>query len=389
MSYESDLELVGKFLEGYTFEYLINEALKMIPDELDKREGSIIYDALAPACYELSRYYIQLRYAMYDIFPQTAADEYLDLRVEEFGLKRMDSTKSIRKGYFKTPNGEPTNVPIGTRFSTVEEIESLTYKVIKDSGITGEMLLECEDYGTKGNRYNGVIIPLDNIKDLGSATLGNATQPARDTETDAELRERLFTFVNEKPFGGNFIEYVNEASSFKGVGACQVYPVWNGGGTVKVVIIDSDLKSPTSTLIKELETYFDPKPHNGSGNGIAPIGHKVTVEAPKEVPIKVVLDIELTDTTLTQVREPIEEQIALYFKELRKKWGKPAANHQYYLYVYRAQIISRIIENVTGVANIKGVTLNGEDDDIQMELLPKYSQIPTLNGVTLNEVYSK
>lgn len=389
MSYETDLEKVGKFLEKYSFEYLINEALKKIPDDMDKREGSIIYDALAPACYELANYYIQLRYAMYDIFPQTAAGEYLDLRVEEFGISRLQATKSIRKGYFKTPEGTPMDVPIGTRFSTVEEIESLSYVVIENTNIAGEMLLECEEFGTKGNRYNGVIIPLSNINGLGSATLGNATQPARDTETDDELRDRFFVFVNEKPFGGNFIEYVNEATEFKGVGAAQVYPVWNGGGTVKVVVINSDLEQPSEELLTSLKNHFDPTPHEGKGNGISPIGHEVTVVAPTEVGIEVKLDIELTDTDLTQIREPIEEQLNNYFKELRKKWGKAAPNHQYYLYVYRAQIISRIIENVVGVANIKSVKLNDLDDDIQMRLNSSTSQIPKLKGVRLNEVYAE
>ena len=53
--------MIGDYLEKYTFEYLIDSALSRVSDSIDKREGSIIYDALAPACYELAEVYMQLR----------------------------------------------------------------------------------------------------------------------------------------------------------------------------------------------------------------------------------------------------------------------------------------------------------------------------------------
>ena len=44
--------MIGDFLEKYTFDYLMNDALSRVNENIDTREGSIIYDALAPACYE-------------------------------------------------------------------------------------------------------------------------------------------------------------------------------------------------------------------------------------------------------------------------------------------------------------------------------------------------
>ena len=46
--------MIGDFLEKYTFDYLMNDALSRVNENIDTREGSIIYDALAPACYELA-----------------------------------------------------------------------------------------------------------------------------------------------------------------------------------------------------------------------------------------------------------------------------------------------------------------------------------------------
>ena len=46
--------------EDYTFENLIKRMLARAPKEIDKREGSVIYDALAPAAAELAQMYIDL-----------------------------------------------------------------------------------------------------------------------------------------------------------------------------------------------------------------------------------------------------------------------------------------------------------------------------------------
>lgn len=40
--------------ESMTFDYIMEEMLAEVSSEFDKREGSIIYDALAPAAVELA-----------------------------------------------------------------------------------------------------------------------------------------------------------------------------------------------------------------------------------------------------------------------------------------------------------------------------------------------
>ena len=45
--------------DNFTFENLMERMLERIDDKLDKREGSIIWDALAPAALELEALYIE------------------------------------------------------------------------------------------------------------------------------------------------------------------------------------------------------------------------------------------------------------------------------------------------------------------------------------------
>lgn len=46
--------------EEVTYEEILERMLERVPDDMDKREGSLIYDALAPAAIELQIMYIEL-----------------------------------------------------------------------------------------------------------------------------------------------------------------------------------------------------------------------------------------------------------------------------------------------------------------------------------------
>ena len=46
--------------EDMTYENILQGMLNRVPEDIDKREGSVIYDALAPAAYFLADQYFQL-----------------------------------------------------------------------------------------------------------------------------------------------------------------------------------------------------------------------------------------------------------------------------------------------------------------------------------------
>ena len=95
-------------------------------------------------------------------------------------------------------------------------------------------------------------------------------------------------------------------------------PTWDGGGTVKLTIIDSDYNKPSPTLIDEVQTAVDPEQNQGEGYGIAPIGHVVTVVGVDEVEIDVESEITLqTGYTWEGVKPAVEAAINDYFTELR------------------------------------------------------------------------
>ena len=105
-----------------TYEELLQRCLDRVPNTLDKRQGSIIYDALAPCCVELAQIYIELSGIYEQVFIDTAVGEALDRLVNQNGLTRKEATNAIRKGEFNMV------VPIGSRFSD----GTYVYRVIEN-----------------------------------------------------------------------------------------------------------------------------------------------------------------------------------------------------------------------------------------------------------------
>ena len=382
--------MIGDYLDKYTFKYLMESALDNVPDNLDKREGSIIYDALAPACYKLAEYYMELKKILENTFVSTASNEHLDLRVAEQGLKRYAASYAVKRGDFLTSSGNPAVIPIGSRFSVISDTLNLNYEAteayLDEFGevVPGAYRMTCEEAGTQGNSYIGPLIPITFIPNLKTATLSDLLVPARDEETDDELRARYFLMVNDKPFGGNIAQYDEVLKSIDGVGEVQIYPVWNGGGSVKLSVIDAEYNVITNDFITVLQNMIDPTPQ-GTGLGLAPIGHTVTVTTPTEKIIDITATVVLeSGYTLGQVTPLIEEAIESYLLGLREIWGISDDLNNYSLAIYIARINAAIL-GVAGIANVTGTTINGLASDLILTQDATTQELPVLGTVIVSE----
>lgn len=384
--------MIGDNLEQYTYKYLMSQALSFVDDSLDKREGSIIYDALAPACYVLADYYMQLYQVVKNSFAVTATGEWLDQRVKESGITRREATAAVKRADFTDDAGQAAVVGIGTRWSTVSSTNPITYRVTaqyeqNDAPVAGAYELTCETLGTIGQEYTGPIIPVDFVRGVAAATMSTTLIPGRDTETDDELRERYFDEMSAKAFGGNISDYRNKTREIIGVGDLQIYPVWNGGGTVKLSIVDTAFRAASDEFVQEVQNLIDPVNASGvqgDGLGIAPIDHKVTVVAPEEVTVNITASIVLqVPYEVGQVQPAVEQAIEAYMVELRHDWAAPNEFNEYALSVYTSRITAAIV-GVPGISNVTNVQLNGAAADITLQQTGQKQQIPVKGTVTLN-----
>lgn len=356
--------------EGLTFDTILARLLNRVSNDIDKREGSIIYDALAPAAAELAQMYAELDINYNLSFADTATGEYLSRITAQFGVNRQPATKARRRGDFYGAANAPVTIPLGTRFA----IDDLSYVAVQELE-PGVYALECESVGAIGNQKYGTLLPIAYVSGLERADLSGVLVPGEDEEADDILRARYYGVINEPAFGGNEADYKQTISAINGVGAVKVTPTWDGGGTVKGTIIGADWNVPSEQLVEDVQTYIDPVVNSGAGSGMAPIGHKVTITGVNSVTINVEVDVILNGITLGQVQADIEAAITAYLLELRKEWA-----NQSQLIVRVAQIGARLL-TVHGVEDVTGTMINGSADNVTLTL----DQIPEMGTVTINE----
>ena len=351
--------------EHVTYESILQRMLDRVPNNVDKREGSIIYDALAPAAIELQLMYIALDVIMTESFADTASRDYLIKRASERGITPTPATSAILKGVF-TP---ATIDVLGKRFSC-GELNYVAIEKITD----GEYQMQCETTGLDGNASFGHIIPIDYIDGLETAELTEILILGEDEEDTEVFRKRYFESLELQPFCGNIADYKRITTSIEGVGGVKVVPVWNGGGTVKLTVIDSTFGVPTNELIELVQNNIDPVGHSGEGVGLAPIGHVVTVFGVQGRTIDIVTNITYqTGWNWDSAKSYILNAINQYFNDLAETWDE---NEN--LIIRISQLEARILA-CEGVLDVSGTTLNGSTSNMSLDA----NEIPirgTVNG---------
>ena len=355
--------------ENMSFEGILERMLDRVPNNMDKREGSIIYDALATAAMEMMSMYLDMENIIKETFASTASREYLIKRAAERGIIPYSASFAQLKAESKPATLE---IPIGSRFS----FNDLNYTVASKIS-DGAYQIQCETAGTIGNKYFGNLVPIDYIQGLESIEITELLIPGEDDEDTESIRTRYFETFDTKAYGGNVKDYIEKTNSIAGVGATKVTPVWNGGGTVLLTILNSEFKKASDTLVQTVQNIIDPT-MQADGMGVAPIGHIVTVRTVDELTIDISLKILFHEGyNFNSTKSAIERAIMNYFDEIDRQW---AGDNEKVVRI--SQIETRVLQ-IDGVLDVSNTTLNGAADN----LIPGEYEIPVLGAVT-NETTS-
>lgn len=378
-------ELITEF-QNKDYDYFLRKMLDAVPDNIDKREGSIIYDALAPAALVMGQQSLDMANVIKETYIKTASGEFLDYRAIEHGTSRYPATQTEAKAKVLNDKKEPLdNVQVGDKFASIGD-SPIFYAVTKvNDDLTVELTAEVK--GSSANSYIGQILPVTPNDLLSWAEITEITAPARDVESDDHLRARLLSSQSWIAYGGNVADYLDMTSKIDEVGAAQIYPTWNGGGTVKVVILNNNLMPASASLVQKIKNTLDPEDKQAEGYGLAPIDHAVTVTAPEELIVNVDISVKLDDTKVTRyVKDSITKAVEGYFQSLRKDWAdiNQKLGRGYQETIYRSKILSQVMLT-EGVVNAKLPSLNGRDADIDLVFNNSKSQLPVVGTVTINE----
>lgn len=377
-------------LSGYTQQAIQESMLSQVDPDIDTRQGSIIQTALGPVSWYLEGTYLTLNQVQQNSNPETAVGDALDLIVITRGITRKAATAAVRQGTFNI------QIPSGSQFKTINGADSLIFTsgdlVSSDSG-SYVYQLTCNTPGSAGNNYTGAILPITAISGLTSATIGTVITAGTDEETDSALRARYFATFDVASFGGNIASYRNEILAMDGVGAVQVYPAWNGGGTVLCSILGDDLTPALPATVEAVQNAICPSEDGGStpspnGYGLAPIGAAVTITTATELTLNISCDIEFVATLQNGVevyQNQIEQQIQAYLDEVNATWGNALKSQtvSYPVTVYISRIIYSILQ-ISEIVNVTNVQINGSPNDLTLTETAQLQQVPVLGTVTIN-----
>ena len=184
--------------EGFDFESLVERMLSNVSDDFDKREGSVIYDAVAPAAMELADFYTALDMVVDEVFAESASYYYLIKRAAERGISPKEETRAVGKMVVVPPDAA---ISPGDRFN----LNSLNYTVISplDAG-AGEYRVECETAGTVGNQQLGSLLAVETQNELNnmeSAELAEILIPGEEEEDVEAFRKRYFASFHNQEIG--------------------------------------------------------------------------------------------------------------------------------------------------------------------------------------------
>lgn len=272
--------------ESMTPESIKAEMLGRVIDagvDVDAREGSYANVLLSEAAYVMWKYGQTLNGFIDILFPSAASGEYLDLHAAQIGMQRQPGAKAAVTVTFTGVNG--TMIPKGTVVCTEDALCFLTAETVTIADGSASVLCIAEAVGADYNVAEATVTQMAmNIHGVYALTNAAAGTGGADIESDADLWKRYHERRTEPITSGNANHYVMWAKEVTGVSYARCIPLWNGNGTVKVIIAGADRSALDDTIVAACAAHIEEE---------RPIGAAVTVVSVAEASVAVDASVTL------------------------------------------------------------------------------------------------
>ncbi len=342
MIYEMNDELAAQILTNM---------LDNTPADVDVREGTPTYIALAPVADEFALLYAELKAQEEADFIINEAGEVtmygtkLELFAAAWGEKRKEGGRAT--GVISLSSAEPIPVPAGTRvyapatMNVLFETDVDSIATPLGTSVTVTAVYEGSDGNLSSQSITGVVGDLE-----GMITISNPfeTSGGYDEESDEEFAARFLNNRRNEATSGNAAHYRLWATEVAGIEDAYVIPVWNGPNTVKVIVLSSAHNAPTPEKVQEVHAYIESvRPIIG---GINP----VTVEAAGEVPINISATVVISESSsIETIRAGYAIAIQTYLESLA--FGTED--------IVRIVRLQNALLDIEGIIDISSFTLSG------------------------------
>lgn len=367
--------------EDYTYEALLADVIANAPEGIDTRQGSVFYDAVSGICIQIAKMYTDIDQVFQYVFLSTATGEYLDMKADEYGMKRLSATAAK---YLLVYEG--TQPEIGTRFFHNDSGKYFTVAVDDNN-----VILVSEETGVDGNDIptGDLAVPVNTIEGLTSSKFGAVYEYGTDEETDDDLRVRIQEKIAGPAENGNKQHYKTWCESVDGVGLARITPLWNGPNTVKGVLITPDGLPCGDSTVKAVQDYIDPATKgetttvggktyvigDGLGEGVANLGAHFTATAADSINISTKFTAVLASgKSADDAEQEVADALEAYFKQLVMETAEAAD------IMVRITSVGAIIAGCSSIIDYSDLTLNGGTSNIS----PGEDGVPVVSEVVVN-----
>lgn len=345
--------------ENLTVEEIKSDILGRITTDIDTREGSYTNDMISGIAYEIWKCYQSLDALLPIVYVDETSGEYIDKRCADYGIIRKAGTKA--KTVLTLSGTDGTSIPKDKVFLTAEGLEFTTdAEAIITNGFA-TVTATAFEIGDEYNVAGGTITrQYANLNGLLSITNSPAVGGA-DPETDSALVKRLYNFLQKPATSGNVAHYKQWALEMDGIGNAKISPLWDGPGTVKVLIVGNNNEPVDNTIVESCVVHIEEK---------RPIGAAVTVVSAEGLTINV--DAVITkesSITIEAIQERFEKALNDYLKGI---------SFEKYTVVYNR--VAYILLDIDGVIDYTLLTLNGDVENITVGA----DQVPVLGTVVVS-----
>lgn len=346
--------------ENMTPEKLREEILTNSGTEISTNEGSFASDMAAPVALGMSNAYGQLDKLLALMFIETIDRDYLEARADEFGIKRKLGAKAA--GTIRVNGSNGSILPAGAAVMTEDNLIFYTDREAVISSGTASVSITAAGIGDDYNVSAGEISKLyRNYVGISGVVNEADTVGGIDDETDEALRERLLIRIQTPATSGNAYHYRMWALESPGVGAAKVYPLWNGNGTVKVMVVGDDMQPVDETIVTACAEYIE---------SVRPIGATVTVVSAvaKEISAEAEVVID-PSTTVAEVQEAFYKALEEYIHEIA-----------FEVYTLSYNKVGYLLMSIPGVVDYTALTVNGGTENVVIDT----GEVPVLGEVNVS-----
>ena len=335
---------------------------------VDVREGSVFMDMQMGHCMRIAKLYGDLSLLHEMIMPDTASGEFLTEYAALDNVYRIAATSSYWSVQFEGVIPE-----IGTEFMCDDTYLTLTY-------VDGVLCLVANEPGERSNALlpGSDLIPVDNIDDLESATLGELIVPGMEEESDESLRTRWQSSKINPETNSNVPQLKLLCKQCEGIGRVKILPLWGGENTVKAVLLSKLGQNVSDEVVAEVQRYIDPIENgyevivdgetyifgDGLGEGAVNIGLHFLAASAKPVYLTITATVDLKEGyTRDQVVDAATGKITAYLANIALE--APDKNFT----IVRISSIGSIFMALPGVLDYDydSLTINGSTENIEID----------------------